>query len=130
MTDITFVQQGEPLSELYLAINHYVSTGDHLGEGVAADAGPGRFRVLLAVNRALPQDVADWECFRSRFAELQREFGLRLQREGASMGMEMWAFEVREDQVGPLAGALRARPGRLGWGSLKPLIDRHVGRRA
>lgn len=116
---------GTPINRLFFAINHYVSTGDHFGEGMAAPSAPGWVTILIPVNVSLQQDQADFEAFRSRFDELAAEFGLTMAWHGEEGGFELWSFDVREQDADRLATALRERPGKAGWGSGKAVIDRH-----
>ena len=48
-----------PLNRLYLAINHYISTGDHIGEGISNDLGS-HIQMMVAVNQANPTDQQDF----------------------------------------------------------------------
>lgn len=114
----------QPLNRLFFAINHYISTGDHFGEGIAVPEG-GRVRVLIPVNVNLPQDGEDLRAFRSRFEELQSAYETALGYMGEEEGFEFWSFLIREDQADALARDLRASPGSLGWGSGKAIIDAH-----
>jgi hypothetical protein len=116
---------GLPLHALILAINHFVSTGDHIGEGgVYEDAG--MYQVAVPVKQYLPLDRADFSKFRSRFKQVAPRFGIRLELVDYSNGMDIYAFKVAPAQVPALARALAAEPGKLGWGSTKPYVDRYA----
>lgn len=125
-----------PLNRLFVAINHYISTGDHIGEGIAVPEGPQRhtqgephpddkLRVLLMVNTTDPVDRSDFEKFKSRFSQLEKGFGTRLEDGGRQAHFAVNSFVIQYKQTEPLAQALTEQPGPAGWGSMKPLIDKH-----
>jgi len=125
-----------PLNLLFVAINHYVSTGDHLGEGFALPEGPQRHtkgephaqdkvRILILVNLSNKTDIEDYEKFRSRFNQLAPEFKTRLENMGKEQNMQVYSFVVKYEQVPELTQKLTEKPGPLGWGSMKDLIDKH-----
>lgn len=123
-----------PINRLFFAINHYVSTGDHIGEGVVLPE-PGtphrddepypedRLRFLIPVRTASDQDLDDFASFRSRFEELQDTFTTRLEASGSEGAFGLWSFAIAYRQADALAKALRRRPGPKGWGSPKATID-------
>lgn len=124
------------LNKLFLAINHYVSTGDHIGEGTAVPHGPQKSRtgepadgdrimILVFVNRTDEVDLKDFTCFRSRFSELESEFNVKLKNDGTEQQFQRWSFVIYYRQALPLAKALAEKPGSAGWGSLKKIIDQH-----
>lgn len=119
-----------PLNRLFLALNHYISTGDHFGEGVAlpeSDPALRLVRVLIPVNRTMKQDRVDFEKLRSKFDELAAagEFPVRLEHMGREGLFEYWSFVVPEFRMDDLAAELRRAPGPAGWGSGKAIIDQH-----
>ena len=129
--------RNSPLNGLFLAINHYVSTGDHLGEGVAMPEGEQRhatgephkddqIRVIVAMDIGNPTDVADFEKFRSKFSKIAIEFDTNLTHEGVHGGMRIYTFVIRYRQCEKMAQRLTESPGPLGWGSPKELIDKHL----
>ena len=127
---------GTPLNRLFIAINHYVSTGDHLGEGTAIGEGIQRHmtgephaldlvRLLLMENTTDPTDVADFAAFASRFSELAGQFDTHLKWEPQQGKFRMYSFVIKYGQANELANALTEQPGPAGWGSMKELIDEH-----
>lgn len=109
-----------------LAINHYISTGDHIGEGIAVPDGD-KVRIMIAVNKAMEQDIKDFKAFQAKFNEIKGQFKLRLEDGGSNGIFHMYSFLVKESDMDTLASALTQAPGPKGWGSLKPLIDRYFG---
>lgn len=122
--DITIVS-GQPLNALMIAINHYISTGEYVGEGIAIPEADGRTLVLLAVSLSDPTDAEDFRRFRARWDEIAPTLGLRIGFGGVEHGMEMWNFRIAPAQMPALTAALRERPGPLGWGSLYPILAEH-----
>lgn len=125
-----------PVNRLFFAINHYVSTGDHLGEGISVAEGPqapaaplpnpnDRLRIMLLVNSTDPIDRNDYQKFTSRFNELADSFGTELKTNGHQEQFFVYSFSLAYGQCDALAQALTERPGPLGWGSMKGLIERH-----
>lgn len=133
---ITFLNN-TPLNRLFLAINHYISTGDYIGQGMASPVNAGlmsdreaqpedKIRVLIPYNITSDVDLDDLACFKSRFAELQEEFSTRLEPVQGHGDFGCVGFVIYYKQCEPLAKALKSRPGPKGWGSIKPIIDQHV----
>lgn len=122
--DIKPVQQ-TPLNRLFLAINHYISTGDHLGEGIANDLGT-HVQVIIPVNQKMQVDRLDFEKFQSRFVELEAELGSKLKFEGEQQYFRMYSFKIDITDMDLLAEKLIEKPGKLGWGSMYELIQKHL----
>lgn len=118
-------QIGTPTNRLFWAINHYVSTGDHIGEGVAQEVG-GKLLFLIPVRVAAEQDQRDLAAFRARFDELAEPYQTAMRYMGEYDGFELWGFALAEDQADDLAADLTVRPGALGWGSGKAVIDSYT----
>lgn len=114
----------DPINRLMLAINHYISTGDNIGEGIATPDGD-KVRVLIAVNKVMQQDKEDFQAFKAKFKEIKGRFKLTLNDHGSQGLFHMYSFLIEESQIDNLAVALTESPGPKGWGSLKPLIDKH-----
>jgi len=58
--DIQFLQ-GTPINRLFFALNHYISTADHIGEGIALPVGGSRVKILVPYN---PRELEDADNFR------------------------------------------------------------------
>lgn len=117
---------GGPINRLFWAINHYVSTGDHIGEGVATQR-DGAWVLCILVYYKKEQDCRDIAALRSRLSDSglpRHELAY-----GGKMGeVEIWNLIVADVDVLPLADALVSAPGALGWGSGKAVIDRYEWR--
>lgn len=133
MKELVTIQPGSPLSLLFVAINHYISTGDHLGEGMAIGDGKGkgepkpneRFTIVILVNRSLPDDIEDFKKFKSKLESLEKTFPIKLSSHGTQEGFSQYSFDIYYHQVERLTQLLTESPGLLGWGSMKELIDKH-----
>ena len=120
------IRPGHPLSDLLFAINHYISTGDHLGEGSVVMVPPDQVRIMILVNTTLTDDQEDFRRFAARFAELEAEFGIRLEEEGTHHHFIGYSFLISFRQVPTLIERLLERPSALGWGSLYRTIQQHL----
>lgn len=109
------------INKLFWAINHYVSTGDHISEGVSEDLGDS-ILVLLPVNPDLPVDMQDFERFRARLDEL----GEKIDGPFESVGFLLYTWQVAKSDTNKFARLLTEKPGPLGWGSMKETIDAHT----
>lgn len=125
MTQIMLPLTNSPLNALFLAINHYMSTGDHAGEGVSMEAPDDRVLLVLAVNRTLTTDQQDFQKLRARLEELREEFPFTLKNEDDHAVFIIWSLTVRTCDILPLARRLLEAPGPLGWGSMEPLLRPH-----
>jgi hypothetical protein len=133
MSELITFQPGSPLSLLFVAINHYISTGDHFGEGIALGDGKGKgepkpdekFTIVIVVNRSLPVDIEDFQKFKSKLESLRNKFPIKLATHGTEQGFSQYSFALYYHQVPKLTQLLTESPGPLGWGSMKELIDTH-----
>lgn len=125
-----------PLNQLFMAINHYISTGDKIGEGISLikrqqqfstgePAAYDRVQILLAVNDTNPTDRVDFTKFVSRFKELQALFSTTLEALPQMPGFKCYSFTIKYGQCEELARELTKQPGALGWGSMKSLLEKH-----
>lgn len=118
-----------PLNDLFLAINFYVSTGDHIGEGVAPDLGGGVLLVQIPYDPKNPDDAADFAKFKARMGEIGREhpsLAFAVRTLGETPGFTIAAFEINEGQMRDLARELVRSCGEAGWGTGKAVIDAHA----
>ena len=120
--------QGTPVNRLFFSINHYVSTGDHFGEGLAMDTVPGALAFMIPVNTRMEGDAENFRRLEARIRQLRdhpEEWPVRLTDEGRQGLYHIYALHVPAPLVEPLAAKLREEPGPLGWGSPKKIIDSH-----
>ena len=117
-----------PVNRLFFAINHYVSTGDHIGEGVAQDRGGGQVCVLVPFNPRELEDKDNFDRLKARLEQLQQgrnadapRFTLAYQGQGGRFSV--WGLTIQSTDCDALADLLVEEPGPLGWGSCKFTID-------
>lgn len=117
---------GEPINKLFWAVNHYVSTGDHIGEGVAYRQGS-MWLLTIPVSTVNQQDQQDMAALRSRLERITTPT-VKLGYLGEMGNMEGWQLTVADADIPALIEALTKEPGPLGWGSGKTVIDKHQWR--
>lgn len=104
-------------SRLMYGLNHYISIGDHIGEGLAYIMGDD-LALLVVHNPGNPVDAEDWRRLSARLYELRREVRFQLKYHGASPPFEAWNLKLARADVDRFAALLREGPGPLGWGSV------------
>lgn len=117
---------GEPVNDLIWSLNFYMTLGDHFGTAVGFDP-PGQDKTVLsvAVNRDNELDQENFEKLRARLAQIRDENGLAASlndEEEREDQFEFWTLHVPEDEIQPLAEALREKPGPKGYGSTYDLM--------
>lgn len=105
------VKNGEPLSLLFVAINHYISTGDHIGEGIALEEGSQKVRVVVAVNTTLKDDREDFLKFKSKFDAIKLKFQTRLDDHGREGIFHTHSFAVAKKDIELMTQAFTEAPG-------------------
>ena len=120
------LKASDELLAFFIGLQHYMSTADHIGEGVAWLEDGGRIGVGLPYNPRELEDKDNYERLASRLRELKREgFDLTID-EGVMKGQFKGAsVSVRESDLPALTKKLREAPGALGWGSLYTFLQRH-----
>lgn len=119
------IAQNQPVNRAFLALNHYISTGDHVGEGVAL--GEGNKTVLLITWRPREwEDNDNWKRLRARLEELKGEgFALEIREMGANGEFSFAGAVVETSQLDEFATKITERRGPLGWGSMKTFLERN-----
>jgi hypothetical protein len=116
--EVVFQEQGG-INDVFLGINHYISTGDFYGAGMALDARAGLLRVVIPDDPSKPQEIADLTALKARLVEL-RQVGISLREE-----TEPWTTQgksqfdcllvyVHQDDLIRLAQGLVREPGKAG----------------
>jgi hypothetical protein len=127
MTHFTPTAEG-PINDLFLAINHYVSTGDLYGEGVALDLGGDLRLVQIPYDPKSADDAEDYRKFSVRLGEIlqqHRDLAGPLKTLDRLPRFVIAGFEIDEGRMRDLARELVRHPGSAGWGTGKALIDQH-----
>lgn len=108
------------------AINHYIATGDHFGEGSVFEAKSGEYLIPILFDPTDSIDSSDFEKFACRLDEIRDETGLKLvmEREGKIGRCDSFHLRLEQSKFLPLAKALVSRPSEKGWGSMHNAIQR------
>ena len=115
---------GKPLNRVLHGINHYISTGDLMGEGIAIPF-EDKLKIVVLVNTTLPTDVENWCKLKSKLEDISRP-AFVLEGHGITPPhFDAYTITVAESDLDAFADSLMEKPGPLGWGSTKELIDRY-----
>ncbi len=119
-----------PANDMIWAINHYISTGDRLGEGTAMEDDIGDYVFVISYDPKNPDDFADYGRFKRRIAEIvaaRRNLRICLVDTGDKQGRFLNAFlHVCPADLRRLAAELVRSCGEAGWGTPKAVIDKHL----
>ena len=119
----------DPEIKVFLAINHYISTSENLGQGylMTGEETPGKITIIIPVNKKLQEDLDNWDKLYSRLLEIDAliNFEVKLYDENAP-NFIVQSIVLDHNDLDALADALVAKPGVLGWGTPKPIVDRQV----
>jgi hypothetical protein len=125
MKHITQSQQGA-INDAMLALNYYISTGDHIGEGVAIPLPSGEIALLIAFAPHELEDADNWNRLEARLIEMHGEgLKLKIENEGQQGIFVMIRLILKELDLPAFTTALKSKPGPLGWGSLYTFLERH-----
>lgn len=105
-----------------LAINHYISTGDRLGEGMAMSDGD-KLIFAIPVNRVNCDDIADWLKLNSKLQEISRPAFDLVNYEKTHANFDNHLLKINKNDCHAFARALTESPGKMGWGSVKAVLD-------
>lgn len=124
---IIMLEEGD-INHLIVAVNQYVSTGDHIGEGIAAEtADRKRYLLYIPVGKYSPLDQEDFKRLEARIAELPLDL-LLLPEPTPHPQFDFYILSLRQEDADTLIDLLLERPGPLGWGSPKPLVEEFIRR--
>lgn len=131
--DVRF-QVGGPWSELVVAINQYVATGDYVGVcNAAQDTDRGALQLIFPVDQKNPTDAADMAKLKGRLDEIAAAGGAKFELRDLGMHgtttYRAYLLDVGYDEIEALTAELNARPAAAGWGSPKPEVDKYRNRK-
>ena len=127
MKQLDVIGEG-PVRDMILAINHYVSTGDHIGEGIALEGLSGDYLFAVPFDPQSADDLADARCFERRLREIvedQPAILLSVSEQKEPGQFDYLLVSILPSDLRKVAAALVRSAGQAGWGSGKPLIDEH-----
>ena len=110
-----------------LALNHYITVGDCLGEGNIAVEG-GEIKFVIPVNTSLPVDIADWNKLKSKLSEMAypkfilEDLGTD-RYDSDDPWFRMFTLTIKDEDCDAFIQCLCEKPGKLGWGSPKVFLD-------
>jgi len=119
MPDIQMLAD-EPANRFIFAVNHYVSTGDQIGEAVVLSK-ENPCTIVVPVDLGNEQDASDFAALRSRVDELDR---VSIEKEGEEQGFTFYLVHAHD--ADDAAVQLASKPGEKGWGSPRPLVQRYA----
>lgn len=117
-----------PINDLFYAINFYVSTGDHIGEGNAGEMEDGRLFVIIPLNNVSADDQADAGKLQQRVSEIQksRAVAVTMERHPDNKEFDYLLMELKLADARLLAREMVRQMGGKGWGTPKRDIDKHL----
>jgi hypothetical protein len=124
--DLTFCE-GTPMNRVIIGLNHYMSVGDYVGAGSAHSVGD-EMKFFVPVNISMPVDVANFKKLRARLQEITypkfklEDFGIKKFASHLPT-FNVFTISVKETDCDAFAKVLIEKPGSLGWGSTKGLLD-------
>ena len=131
---VTFKQRQPVYHALCVAINHFATTSDKIGDGMFSEFRDGRIAVLVSVNLYNTIDCMNFKRLQARLEFVAPE----LKRRGINVALERLPGEPTESrpfelyqlhvpkeriQLLTVAGVLAKGSEPLGWGTEKPLAD-------
>ena len=118
----------DPEIKVFLAINHYISTSDNLGQGnyMQDPEDPDQIILVVPVNKKRQEDLDNWDKLYSRLQELSSQINFALLPAQNSPDFIVNAISIKHNDLNALSYALVNKPGLLGWGTPKLMVDRQV----
>ena len=116
-----------PISDLFYAVNFYITTGDRIGEGNAAEAEGGELLVIIPLGKTNAYDQADADRLEQRVREIQSAgaVAVTLERHADTGAFDYLLLKLAVKDARLLARELVREMGGKGWGTPKHTIDRH-----
>ena len=118
----------DPEIKVFLAINHYISTSENLGQGnyMQDPEKPDQIILVVPVNKKRQEDLDNWDKLYSRLQELSSQIDFTLLPAQYSPDFIVNAISIKHNDLNALSYALVNKPGLLGWGTPKLMVDRQV----
>ena len=115
-----------PINDLFYAVNFYISTGDHIGEGTATE--DGQLFIIIPLSKTNAADQADAERLQQRVTEIKGSgaVGVELERHADTGAFDYLLMKLALTDARPLARELVRQMGGKGWGTPKNDIDTHL----
>ena len=116
-----------PINDLFYAVNFYISTGDYIGEGKAAETEDGQLLVIIPVSKINADDQADADRLEQRVTEVQYSgtVTVTLERHRDAGAFDYLLLKLAVKDARPVARELVRQMGGKGWGTPKRNIDQY-----
>ncbi len=116
-----------PINDLIYAVNFYITTGDRIGEGNAAEVEGGQLLVIIPLGKTNADDQADANRLEQGVAEIQRggAVAVTLERHADTGAFDYLLLKLAVQDAHLLARELVRQMGGKGWGTPKRTIDQH-----
>ena len=117
-----------PINDLIYAVNFYISTGDHIGEGNAAEMEDGQLLIIIPLSKTNADDQADADRLEQRVTEIQSSgaVAVTLERHADTGAFDYLLMKLAVKDARPVARELVRQMGGEGWGTPKRDIDKHM----
>ena len=117
-----------PINDLFYAVNFYISTGDHIGEGKAGETEDGHLLVIIPLSKTNAEDQADADRLEQRVMEIQSSgsVAVTLERHKDTGAFDYLLMKLAAKDARSLACELVRQMGGKGWGTPKREIDKHL----
>lgn len=108
-------------------MNFYISTGDHIGEGNAAETEDRQLLVIIPLSKTNAEDQADADRLQQRVTEVQHggAVAVTLERHKDTGAFDYLLMKLAAKDARSLARELVREMGGKGWGTPKRDIDLH-----
>lgn len=117
---------GTSMNRVLIGINHYITTSELIGAGLAMPV-DNKIKFFILVNINHPTDVSDWQKLSSRLQEISSpQFEIEYHgRDEIKNGtkFDQYTITLLEKDCDEFAKALMIKPGPMGWGSTKRYVD-------
>lgn len=121
------------INDLFYAVNFYISTGDHIGEGKAGETEDGQLLVIIPLSKTNAEDQADADRLEQRVTEIQSAdiqsggaVAVTLEHHKDTGEFDYLLLRLAAEDARPLARELVRQMGGKGWGTPKRDIDKHL----
>lgn len=118
-------QDDTPINRAVMGIQHYISTGDYVGEAIVFEARGGEYLIGVPHDPRNPEDLGDWLALRARLDELRDHVRFSVEHFGREGRFEHWIVRIHGRDLDRFAGLLREQPGPRGWGSPYETLRAH-----
>ena len=116
-----------PINDLIYAVNFYITTGDRIGEGNAAEVDNGQLLIIIPLNKTDADDQADADRLEQRVTEVQHSgiVAVTLERHQDAGAFDYLLLKLAVEDARLIARELVREMGGKGWGTPKRNTDQY-----